>query len=1027
MSDLDDLLGEGGLSAFTTAGSGDATPAPEIHLEASAALTVATELGVSNEMFACGANTPFFLEGETEFWLILAGGLDVFYLHNEVDKDMARPIQTRTHMARIESGGAAFGFSPPSGARVQAIAINGSKIVKASIEGLQALLSSGDALPVVAELIDGWTESLSNGVAPSSPSGYALPLAAGMSGQFQKETMVQAARAPVWLQLSANEYSLWGIARSTTQEAQGDCLVPITRYSRLDCKEALHYKVVATPVWLRGADFMKDMYAYHRLCISLMAHNQQQRLTMDVQHFSKSADSSRLQFVSALRSLAAVIGKSGGVLQALHPTALIGAAQIVARKTGFELSLKDDVSIERVLQAKDPIETLARFGGFFARKISFEGRWWREDHGPMMAFYGEDNAPCALIPRSAHAYDLIDPSNDTRVVVTDELAIGIASPAYQFYAPFPSGKLSPMDIFRFGLRGTGRDIMTVIATLLFAGLLSLALPIATGWVMDPIIPEAQFDQLLTMIMGLVIAAIAMSVFGLVQSFAMLRTEGRMTNAVQAAVWDRLLKLPASFFQRYSVGDLVNRAQGIDAMRQLISGAVITSLGHAIIGLFSLGLMLYYDWHLTAITVVVAFIFSVITYFIGRKVLARVRDLLALSGRLQGVVLQLLGSVSKLRIAGAEQHAFSKWAGLYAQLQSISFEQRNLNNLLVVFKSGFSYFAVFGIIFVLGWQGQELLAFYHTPTTWAEVNGDTLKTVMPTARFISFYVAYGQFMAAVFGLTQIAIQLLNIKPLYERVEPILSEGEESDEGSEDPGEISGAVQVHNVHFRYREDLPLALEGLSFKAKPGQFIAFVGPSGAGKSSLVRLLLGFEKPESGSVFLDGRDIAGLDKRSMRRGFGVVLQNGRVLSGTVFHNITAGANLSHDDAWEAARLAGLDKDIEAMPMGMETYLGEGATTLSGGQRQRLMIARAIVHHPRVIIFDEATSALDNETQAIVQEGLNSLNSTRIVIAHRLSTIINADMIYAIDKGKNIEMGTYKQLMERDGFFAAMVRRQLA
>ena len=178
---------------------------------------------------------------------------------------------------------------------------------------------------------------------------------------------------------------------------------------------------------------------------------------------------------------------------------------------------------------------------------------------------------------------------------------------------------------------------------------------------------------------------------------------------------------------------------------------------------------------------------------------------------------------------------------------------------------------------------------------------------------------------------------------------------------------------------------------------------------------------------MFLDDKDISNLDKRAMRHNFGVVLQNGRLLSGSVFHNITAGANLSHDDAWEASRLAGLDKDIEAMPMGMETYLGEGASTLSGGQRQRLMIARAVVHRPRILIFDEATSALDNETQEIVRQGLDTLNSTRIVIAHRLSTIINADMIYVIDKGRVIEAGKYQQLMDQDNYFAEMARRQIS
>jgi ATP-binding cassette subfamily C protein len=421
------------------------------------------------------------------------------------------------------------------------------------------------------------------------------------------------------------------------------------------------------------------------------------------------------------------------------------------------------------------------------------------------------------------------------------------------------------------------------------------------------------------------------------------------------------------------------------------------------------------------------IYGVITYLIGRKIVSRARTVLTLTGRIQGIVLQLLNAVSKLRVNGAERQAFAQWAQPYAELQMVSFSQRNLNNALVVFRSAFNYFAVFGIVFVIGWQGKELLAFYHTPTNWSEITGTSLQKIMPTARFVAFHVAFGQFLSAAFGLTQVLIELASVKPLYERVEPILSAEEESDEGSEDPGEVFGEIQVHNVHFRYRPDLPLVLRGLTFEARPGQFVAVAGPSGAGKSSIIRLILGFEQAESGSVFLDGKDVKGLDKRAMRRNFGVVLQNGRVLSGSIFHNITAGANLTRDDAWEAARLAGLDKDIEAMPMGMDTYLGEGATTISGGQRQRLMIARAVIRRPRVIIFDEATSALDNETQAIVNEGLKTVNSTRIVIAHRLSSIVDADIIYAIDEGRVVEAGTYRELMAKNGFFASLARRQLA
>jgi ABC-type bacteriocin/lantibiotic exporter with double-glycine peptidase domain len=215
-------------------------------------------------------------------------------------------------------------------------------------------------------------------------------------------------------------------------------------------------------------------------------------------------------------------------------------------------------------------------------------------------------------------------------------------------------------------------------------------------------------------------------------------------------------------------------------------------------------------------------------------------------------------------------------------------------------------------------------------------------------------------------------------------------------------------------------------VSLAARPGEFVAIVGPSGSGKSSLFRLLLGFERPESGAIYYDAQDLAGLDAQAVRQQMGVVIQNARVASGSIFDNIIGSAPLTIDDAWEAARGAGLAEDISQMPMGMYTIVSEGGGNLSGGQRQRLLIARAIVRKPRIFLFDEATSALDNRTQAKVSRTLEALQSTRIVIAHRLSTIVNADRIFVMEKGVLVQIGSYRELADQEGLFRALVKRQL-
>jgi ABC-type bacteriocin/lantibiotic exporter with double-glycine peptidase domain len=227
------------------------------------------------------------------------------------------------------------------------------------------------------------------------------------------------------------------------------------------------------------------------------------------------------------------------------------------------------------------------------------------------------------------------------------------------------------------------------------------------------------------------------------------------------------------------------------------------------------------------------------------------------------------------------------------------------------------------------------------------------------------------------------------------------------------------------FRYRSDSALILDQVSIKAEPGEFIALVGPSGSGKSTLLRLLLGFDVPESGTVTYDGQDLAGLDVHAVRRQLGVVLQNSRLMSGSIFENISSSALITMDEAWEAARLSGLADDIAAMPMGMHTMVSEGGTNLSGGQRQRLLIARALALRPRILLFDEATSALDNRTQAIVSESLDRLKVTRVVVAHRLSTIRNADRIYVLQTGRLVQQGTFAELAEQPGLFNQLIKRQ--
>jgi len=299
--------------------------------------------------------------------------------------------------------------------------------------------------------------------------------------------------------------------------------------------------------------------------------------------------------------------------------------------------------------------------------------------------------------------------------------------------------------------------------------------------------------------------------------------------------------------------------------------------------------------------------------------------------------------------------------------------------------------------------------------------------MEVGSFAAFHAAYAQFAGGAMGFLMAVNSTISVVPLYERARPVLDTIPEVLPQAGDPGELRGRIELDQVCFRYEQTTDLILNHVTLAVEEGEFLAVVGPSGSGKSTLFRLLLGFETPQSGSVSFDRRNIAGLDLGALRRQIGVVLQDGKLMPGTIFENIVGSSTLGEEDAWEAARLAGLEPFVKKLPMGMHTFVSEGAATFSGGQRQRLMIARAIVKRPRVLLFDEATSALDNQTQSVVSDAIEALNATRIVIAHRLSTVEKADRIVVLEHGRLVQSGTYAGLLAEDGPFAELARRQIA
>ncbi|HEX3130137.1 MAG TPA: NHLP bacteriocin export ABC transporter permease/ATPase subunit, partial [Thermoanaerobaculia bacterium] len=649
-----------------------------------------------------------------------------------------------------------------------------------------------------------------------------------------------------------------------------------------------------------------------------------------------------------------------------------------------------------------------------ARRIILREDWWRRDNGPLVGFRtveGDPKAkePVALIPASARSYELIDPVAGTRTPVDAAVAETLSGDGFMFYPPLPERPVSKADLLAMALRERRDDLGTILFMGLCGGLLALLVPILTGQVFGNVIPSADRGQLAQIAMALIVAALASAAFQVTRSIAVLRLGGKLDGTVQSAVWDRLLALPVSFFRRYTVGDLASRSMGIDAIRDMLTGNVLTSMLAAVFSLFSFALLFYYSWRLALVGTALVAVLAGVTALLTWLQLRHQRALLAKQGKMSSLVFGLINGISKLRVAGAEARAYARWAEGFAEQRRRALAAQRVANVQASFNPVYSLATTMAIFAVAGFSSEGP------------------EPALPLGEFLAFNAAFSQFLSAVLTMIGVLSSVLTMIPVYERLSPILETVPEVDESKAEPGELAGEIEFSHVSFRYQNDGPLILDDVSFRAKPGEFIALVGPSGAGKSTCLRMILGFEKPSSGSIYYDGQDVASLAVRSVRRQIGVVLQTGRPMAGSIISNILGSSNLGIDAAWEAARLAGLEDDIKAMPMGMHTVISEGAETFSGGQKQRMLIARALVNRPRIILFDEATSALDNRTQDIVSRSLERLKATRIVIAHRLSTIQNADRIYVMEGGRVVEEGRYDELIRLGGSFARLAERQIA
>ncbi|MFJ2884646.1 NHLP bacteriocin export ABC transporter permease/ATPase subunit [Streptomyces sp. NPDC087305] len=916
----------------------------------------------------CAGSNRLDLEGPQVLWLVASGAIDLFAV------DAVQQGHWH-HLGRLEAGSLLLG--PVAGPQHTLVARPLRDCVVHRIN-LRELYQPANTQT--------WSyDEYGNPqyVPPtSSPLEYALALGVGrgLSILFQAPMASERAAAPTdddvfWMQVppgSVQYGSMYGA------EAAADLLMD-------------------PGVWQGMVDQQYRLLSTLDKWIEQLERTHETRTAAGI----KAGEAVRAQ---ADRTLLASIGKSSARrTTAADADASYAACKLVAEAAGITLAEPSQSGSES--DRLDPVERIALASRVRVRAVRLDGRWWRDDVGPLVGHRALSGAPVALLWRRG-GYVAVHPATGRETPIEKANAEEFEPRAVMFYRPLPERRLSPLRLLRFSMQGTGGDL----SNLLISGLVTVAIgalvPIATGKVLGEFVPKAQTNLIVQVCVAVMITSVVAAAFMLLENLTILRLEGRIEATLQPAVWDRLLRLPTKFFTERSTGELASAAMGISSIRRLLAGVGPVVAQSVTVGLMNLGLLFWYSPSMALAAIGMLVVIAAVFLGLGLWQVRWQRRLVVLGNKLNNQAFQTLRGLPKLRVAAAENYAYAAWASEFARSRELQQRVGRIKNLTTVM--GAVYLPVCTLLMFMLLAGPA-------------------RGSMSASSFLTFNTSVTMLLTSVTSLTGAFVSAVSALPLFEEIRPVLDAAPEVRTASTRPGQLSGAIEARRVSFRYADDGPLVLDDVSFNVRAGEFVAIVGPSGCGKSTLLRLLIGFDKPVSGSVLFDGQDLGALDQSAVRRQCGVVLQHAQPFTGSILDVICGTEPFTPEEAMAAAEMAGLAEDIKRMPMGLHTIVS-GSGAVSGGQRQRLMIAQALIRRPRILFFDEATSALDNETQRTVIESTKALNATRIVIAHRLSTVLDADRVVVMEDGKVAQQGPPAQLLaDTGGRLHELVRRQMA
>lgn len=941
--------------------------------------------------FPVVGNAPLLLDDPCACYRVTAGEAQIFLV--EVLED-GRP-GTRQHLFDAARGDLLFGLDtalslPP--VKFLAIGSPGTEVVALS----RATVAADTQM---ATGIDTWIIRLSRAISRQivPRPRFDLPLGSGETTTLPRGGKITSAQGVAWCRASGGLYV-------DMELTEAHAPVPVTPDSWISLDPDGTIAAQETVDLMAAGDLLPALDRFHALAVDVLPMALRLASVDELNRLRERAAQDRRSAGGALEVLGSVLGQ--GRRRSEPPPSdqpLVLALAHLGSVAGFEVRLPARRDHE---PRPFELDALARASRLRLRHVRLEAGWWRHDSGAFLLMRAAPLPPLAVVPARG-GYEVFDPEERTVRRLPAAEAAALSGDAYMLYPALPDRPVSLRQVAARIVSARVRDLAALAGATLLAGVLAMAVPLAISYLVSSVIPDNNAGKIAQVAAALSVLAVMNFVLRLASQLVVLRIEGLEGSRLQAGVMDRMLRLPTGFFRSFTAGDMGTRVMAVARLEKALTASLVGSVMTGMMALISYGVMLAYSWRLALVAILLTLLLAAGTLVLG---LIRIRyeaQAIREDARMSGLTLELAAGITKLRLAAAEDRAFYRWARLYAAASRSQLDADRAASLLNTLSEGYPAFAM-AVLFA------------------ACIYGGLVDSI-GLGLLVGFAIAFSSALEGLRGLAQAAVEVVALAPIVAHAAPILHATPEVDGEKMDPGELSGAIEISRLTFQYQPDAPRIFDDLSITIRPGEFVAFVGPSGTGKSTLFRLLLGFEQPASGVVLYDGVDLAGLDIQAVRRQCGVVLQGGKLMPGTLMDNILGSAShLGPDAAWEAARHVALEEDIRRMPMGLHTVITDGGTGLSGGQIQRVLLARAIVSKPRIMMLDEATSALDNRTQAAVTESFNRIAGTRLVIAHRLSTIARADRIIVLNNGRVEEEGSYDALMARNGFFTAFAQRQL-